>query len=125
MANVRVSVKMDINRKDPDSWNADIQKSVAFYNEWFVNFAPPAFQNARKASVIKVNDAFAKLGSMCDLDDGILIDHPTLLTVLRHMTCPPLACDRLAGLAYVPSSVVKSLSRASPSKLHESNTHPN
>lgn len=108
MANVRVSVKMDINRKDPDSWNADIQKSVAFYNEWFVNFAPPAFQNARKASVIKVNDAFAKLGSMCDLDDGILIDHPTLLTVLRHMTCPPLACDRLAGLAYVPSSVVKS-----------------
>ena len=44
MANVRVSVKMDINRKDPDSWNADIQKSVAFYNEWFVNFAPPAFQ---------------------------------------------------------------------------------
>ena len=55
-----------------------------------------------------MNDAFAKLGSMCDLDDGILIDHPTLLTVLRHMTCPPLACDRLAGLAYVPSSVVKS-----------------
>lgn len=98
---------MDINRKNPDKWNEDIQKSVAFYNNWFVNFAPPAFRNARKKSIAKVNDAFRRLRGLQDLDDELLIASPSLLPILRQMTCPPLASDRLAGLACVPTSVVK------------------
>ena len=99
---------MDINRKNPDKWNEDIQESVAFYNNWFVNFAPPAFRNARKQSIAKVNEAFRRLRGLQDIDDDLLISSPTLLTILRQMTCPPLASDRLAGLACVPTSVVKS-----------------
>lgn len=102
---------MDINRKNPDNWNADIQASVAFYNKWFVEFAPPAFRSSREQSVVKVNDAIRKLNSLCDLDDDVLISNPTILSVLRQMTCPPLACDRLAGLAYVKPSVVKSFEK--------------
>ena len=100
---------MDINRKDPDRWNADIQKSVAFYNKWFVSFAPPAFCKARKKSIRKVREAFRLMGSLCDLGDDLLISNPSLLTILRQMTCPPLATDRLAGLACVPAGVVKSI----------------
>ena len=99
---------MDINRKNPDKWNADIQASVAFYNRWFVEFAPPAFRTSREQSAKRVDIAVQKLNSMCDLDDDVLISSPTILPVLRQMTCPPLACDRLAGLAYVRPSVVKS-----------------
>lgn len=98
---------MDINRKNPDKWNEDIQKSVAFYNNWFVNFAPPAFRNARKISIAKVNDAFRRFRGLQDLSDDLLIDSPPLLTILRMMTCPPLAGDRLAGLAGVPASIVE------------------
>lgn len=99
---------MNVNRTNPDRWNADIQKSVEFYNNWFVGFAPPTFRNAREKSIRKVNEAFGKFGSMCDLDDELLVSDPTLITILRQMTCPPLASDRLAGLARVPTSVMKS-----------------
>lgn len=102
------NMRMDINRKNPDKWNADIQASVAFYNRWFVEFAPPAFRTSREQSAKRVDIAVQKLNSMCDLDDDVLISSPTILPVLRQMTCPPLACDRLAGLAYVRPSVVKS-----------------
>lgn len=105
-------MNMDINRKDPDKWNEDIQKSVLFYNEWFINFAPPTFRKAREDSVLKVNDAFQKFGSKFNLDESVLIANPALLTVLRHMTCPPLASDRLAGLACVPPTIVKSFETA-------------
>lgn len=99
---------MDINRKNPDIWKADIERSVSFYNKWFVDYAPPTFRESRKEAVVLVNEAFGKFGSMCDLDDEVLVKSPTILPVLRQMTCPPLASDRLAGLARVAPSVVKS-----------------
>ena len=99
---------MNINRTNPDNWNKDIENSVAFYNNWFMNFAPQAFRNARKGAVANVKTALSQISSLCDLDDELLIQRPTILTVLRHMTCPPLASDRLAGLARVPPSVINS-----------------
>jgi len=99
---------MDINRNNPDGWNADIEASVQHYNNWFVRYAPPTFRKVREQSFAMVNKALSALGSMCDLDDDILIESPDVLTILRQMTCPPLARERLAGLAGVASSVVKS-----------------
>lgn len=110
----------DINRCNPNRWNEDIQKSVTLYNKWFVEFAPPAFRMARKDSIVKVNAAFESFSSLCDLDDDTLINNPTQLPVLRQMTCPPLACDRLAGLAGVAPSVVKAFEegKVSAKSLH-------
>jgi len=98
---------MDINRKNPDGWNADIETSVRYYNAWFVKYAPPTFRKVRAKAVATVNKALSGLKSLCDLDDDILIENPDVLTILRQMTCPPLARERLAGLARVSSAVVK------------------
>ena len=35
-----------INRDKVDTWNRDIEKSVDFYNEWFLAFAPTTFREA-------------------------------------------------------------------------------
>ena len=99
---------MDINRKDPDSWNRDIEASVAHYNSWFIRYAPPTFRKVREQAVASVNRALSEVKSLCDLNDEILLENPALLTILRQMTCPPLARDRLAGLAQVAPSVIKS-----------------
>ncbi len=73
-----------------------------------MSFAPQTFRSARKGAFEKVKIAFSFFRSVVDLDDAFLEQSPTVLTVLRHMTCPPLASDRLAGLAGVPPSVVNS-----------------
>lgn len=106
---------MNINRKNPDLWNADIEKSVALYNKWFIDFAPPAFRKARKAAVVKVRSVFKLIESLCDLDDEVLVESPGILKILRQMTCPPLASERLAGLARIPSCVVKAFENGNPS----------
>ena len=98
---------MNINRNNPDNWNRDIERSVAYYNNWFMNFAPSTFRRARQSAIDKVEVALGLIKSMIDLDEELLVQNPAVLTVLRQMTCPPLACERLAGLAGVPLSVVK------------------
>lgn len=112
---------MDINRKNPDKWNADIEASVQYYNAWFVKYAPPTFRKVREKAIASVNEALAQIGSMCDLDDDVLIESPSVLSILRQMTCPPLARERLAGLARVSPAVVKSFEdgKAKPSTRAE------
>ena len=39
--------KCSINWNRPELWKADVQKSVLFYNDWFLNFAPATYINAR------------------------------------------------------------------------------
>lgn len=105
---------MDINRKNPDCWNADIEESVQYYNVWFVKYAPPTFRKVRERAISVVNKALSEIGSLCDLDDNVLIETPNVLTILRQMTCPPLARERLAGLARVTPAVVKSFEEGNP-----------
>ena len=38
---------MAVNRDKPDRWKNDIAKSVDFYNNWFLEFAPKAFRDTR------------------------------------------------------------------------------
>ena len=49
--------KYSINRNRSELWKADVQKSVLFYNDWFLNFAPATYINARQEAINKVEDA--------------------------------------------------------------------
>lgn len=63
-------------------------------------------------------DAF---NSILDFEDSCLIEAPDTLKLLRQMTCPPLAADRLSGLAGIPASAIDSIEEGTirPKSLDE------
>lgn len=98
---------MAINLYKPNRWKSDIIQSVDMYNRWFMEFAPVAFRTTRIQTTKDVETALRFTGNMTDIQSVVLRDHPEILPTLRMSTCPPLAVDRLIGLAGVPSSMVK------------------
>jgi len=98
---------MALNRDKPDQWKRDIIQSVDMYNDWFMNFAPSAFRKTRIKTTRQVQSALKTTGNFLKLQPDILKEHPHILPTLRMSTCPPLAVDRLIGLARVPNSLVK------------------
>ena len=44
-----------INRQSTECWKADSDRSVDYYNEWFLRFAPPSFRKARAEAAEKVS----------------------------------------------------------------------
>lgn len=96
-----------VNRQSTERWKEDSDRSVDYYNEWFLRFAPPSFRRARAEAAEKVSAAFAWTDDCKRLDAATLAAHPIVLTVARQLTCPPLARDRLAGLAHVEPSFLK------------------
>jgi len=97
---------MAVNRDKPDRWKADVAMSVDMYNTWFINFAPQAFRETR----VKVTEVVAAnlkaTDNLKNLHLEILRENPGILPTLRMCTCPPIARDRLIGLAGVAKSVV-------------------
>ena len=98
-----------INRCETGRWKADVRQSVLFYNDWFLKFAPPAFVAARKSAVAKVEAAFKKTNFLNVVTAASLAEAPASIAILRMATTPPLARDRLAGLADVPKPLMKTL----------------
>ena len=94
-----------INRTKVDAWKNDIGRSVDFYNEWFLAFAPKTFRSEREKARRIVADVFDQTNFCRDINAAMLVMNPVMLPVLRQMTCPPLARDRLAGLAGVKASL--------------------
>ena len=97
---------MAVNSGKPNRWKADIARSVDMYNEWFMKFAPSAFRNTRIQTTKDVESAFGLTGNMTNIQPLILRKYPEILPTLRMSTCPPLAADRLIGLAGVQKSMV-------------------
>jgi len=97
---------MAVNRDKPDRWKADVARSVDMYNTWFINFAPQAFRETR----VKVTEVVAAnlkaTNNLKNLHLEMLRENPGILPTLRMCTCPPIARDRLIGLAGVAKSVV-------------------
>lgn len=100
---------MNINRCNVDSWKNDIEESVNFYNRWFLDYAPKTFIEARKKALKDVRCVFKHLKGAPDFQPLILNSVYPVLLVMRQMTCPPLARDRLAGLANVKTSFIQRL----------------
>lgn len=98
---------MAINLDKPNRWKSDIIQSVDMYNRWFMEFAPVAFRATRIRTTADVETALRLTGNMTNIQPVVLREHPEILPTLRMSTCPPLAVDRLIGLAGVPSSMVK------------------
>ena len=98
---------MAVNLHKPERWKEDIAKSVDMYNKWFMKFAPLAFRSNRIQITRDVEGSLISTAYMTRIDSAILRQHPEILPTLRMSTCPPLAVDRLIGLANVSSNLVK------------------
>ncbi len=98
---------MAVNRDKPDRWKADIEQSVDMYNNWFIRFAPEAYRTTRFQTTIDVKVTLEATENLTDIDVELLRANPSILPTLRMATCPPLAVDRLIGLAGVPANLVK------------------
>ena len=100
---------MGVNNSFPERWKNDIATSVDHYNKWFFEFAPTTFRKTRVEATIRVNDTLRLIDNFRSLSVETLVEHPEILPILRMSTCPPLAQDRLSGLAGVPRNLVNSM----------------
>jgi len=98
---------MSVNSNKPRQWKADIAQSVDMYNEWFMSFAPVAFRETRIQTTKDVEAALISTSYLADISPTIFRNNPDILPTLRMSTCPPLAVDRLIGLAGISASMVK------------------
>lgn len=100
---------MAVNRDKPDRWKKDILASVDMYNDWFMSFAPDAFRTVRGHTAQRVEETLLATSNLRDIRPEVLRADPGALPTLRMSTCPPLARDRLIGLAGVPKGLVDTM----------------
>jgi len=100
---------MAINNTRIKSWKRDVILSVDYYNEWFLKFAPDAYRRARNEAIDKVDAVLVKTQSFSAITEDILKDNPEILAVLRMATAPPIARERLVGLAGVSKHLVETM----------------
>lgn len=100
---------MGINFDKPYLWKQDIIQSVDLYNTWFMDFAPKAFKDARILTTKSVTEALKKTDYLSSISPELLRRYPEVLPILRMSTCPPIARDRLVGLAGVSKNLVKNM----------------
>jgi hypothetical protein len=100
---------MPINADKPHLWKADVEQSIDFFNDWFILFAPETYRTQRGLTTQAVLDAFGKTANLTRIVPEVLHAAPGLLPILRMVTAPPLARDRLMGLAHVSKSFVGAL----------------
>lgn len=109
-----------MNADKPHLWKADTRKSVDQFNEWFMRFAPSAYRETRKETVKTVAQALVRTKDLILIDPEVLKAHPEILPVLRMSTCPPLARDRLIGLANSSKNFVETMEMGrTPPRLSE------
>lgn len=77
------------------------------YNQWFLDFAPATFRETRAKTTQRVEEVFRWTEALRVLDADLLKRHPGALQTLRMCTAPPLARDRLIGLAGVTPGLVR------------------
>ena len=98
---------MAVNRDKPDRWKRDIVQSVDMYNDWFMLFAPKAYRTTRVQTTKNVEATLKSTKNLTNVGVELLKANPSVLPSLRMSTCPPLAVDRLIGLAGVSGNLIK------------------
>lgn len=88
-----------INADKPHLWKEDVAASVDRFNQWFMDFAPNAFRSKRADTARRVEMALVATDDLRAITPGVLKANPGILPTLRMCTAPPLAVDRLVGLA--------------------------
>ena len=102
---------MAVNKNKPDCWKRDIERSVDMYNNWFRHFSPDAYRAVRVQATRDVEATLLDTNSMRNIGAELLQAKPSILPALRMSTCPPLAVDRLIGLAGVSRNLVKTMEK--------------
>lgn len=97
---------MGVNCDKPTRWKADIAASVDLYNSWFLEFTPSTFRETRIQTTAEVQATLAATDNLTDFGEAVLRRNPSILPTLRMSTCPPIARDRLIGLASVSKNLV-------------------
>ena len=98
-----------INADKPHLWKADVNASVDMYNNWFIRFAPKAYRDTRVQTAQRVEDAMRHIADFANITPDDLKAQPDILPTLRMSTAPPIARDRLVGLAYTTKNLVGSM----------------
>lgn len=100
---------MPVNADKIHIWKADVAQSVDLYNDWFMKFAPSAYRSARVTATRDVEAALKLTKYLTNITPAVLRLNPDVLPMLRMATAPPIARDRLIGLAGVPTSLISSM----------------
>ena len=100
---------MAVNADKISRWKSDVAESVDMYNEWFIEFAPKAYRNTRIKTTEDVENALKWTDYLTNIRTSVLRQYPQILPMLRMTTAPPIARDRLIGLAGVSSNLVESM----------------
>ncbi|KAA3655508.1 MAG: XamI family restriction endonuclease [Chloroflexi bacterium] len=100
---------MKVNANKPDRWKKDIVQSIDFYNDWFMRFAPAAYRKTRSSTTVEVTQAFTNTHNLAQINASTMKAYPQILAILRMTTAPPLARDRLIGLAGISPSLVSNM----------------
>src|SRR6266571_739953 len=100
---------MPINADKPHLWKADTRASVDQFNQWFMKFAPKAYRDTRKKTIESVEQGLSLTKDLTMITPAVIKANPVILPTLRMSTCPPLARDRLIGLADSSKNLVGTL----------------
>lgn len=102
---------MAVNLDKPQRWKEDVALSVDMYNQWFLDFAPETFRATRITATASVESSLQVTSYLRDIRPETMRATPSILSTLRMATCPPLAVDRLIGLAGVNPNLVKTMEK--------------
>jgi hypothetical protein len=109
-----------VNADKPHLWKADIATSVDQFNQWFMQFAPEAFRTTRVETTEHVKAALLATNDLRSLTPDTLKANPGALPTLRMCTAPPLAVDRLIGLAGASKHLVSRMEKGKlPAKMKD------
>lgn len=100
---------MPINADKPQLWKADTRASVDQFNQWFMKFAPKAYRETRRKTIESVETGLLQTKDFTAITPEIIKANPAIIPMLRMSTCPPLARDRLIGLADSSKNLVGTL----------------
>src|SRR6266849_3355523 len=100
---------MPINADKLHLWKADTRASVDQFNQWFMKFAPKAYRDTRKKTIESVEQGLTLTNDLTTITPDVIKAHPAILPTLRMSSCPPLARDRLIGLADSSKNLVGTL----------------
>jgi len=104
---------MPVNMDKPSRWKSDVALSVDTYNRWFMKFAPSTYRDARVNATKQVESALRSTSNLQNISPTLLKQFPSILPILRMSTAPPIARDRLIGLAQVPPHLVTVMEKES------------
>ncbi len=99
---------MPVNLDKRQLPSSDIAQSVNMYNAWFMQFAPQTYRDKRKLTARQVKRTLRATANLTTITPDLLRARPSALRSLRMTTAPPIARDRLIGLAQVPPHIVYS-----------------